>query len=153
MLLLGFIGITAILGGSLLMYDSDGSTMGMSYSNLSGSPFNSYYLPGLLLLTIIGIGSWAVCVLTYRYAKNYAYYIMAFGVILILFIILQVIFLEAYGTLHTIYILLALLLLLLGNLIRKQSHVQHSVDHKTPAHSPAKRSAAHHHGSHKHKRK
>jgi hypothetical protein len=145
MLVLGFIAITALIGGAMLIYDPSGSSLGMSYGDLSTTNFESYFLPGLILFVVVGVGSAVVCGLTYKHVRNYAHYIMAYAIILILFILIQVYLLETYETPHTVYILLALLLLTMGNLIRTQRHVQHSPVHKNAVHAHAKKSTHHAH--------
>lgn len=145
LLVLGFIAITALVVGAMLMYDPGGRSLGMSYADLSSTNFNSYFLPGLSWFIVIGLGGVAVCVLTYKHIGNYGYYIMAYGIILTLFILIQVFLLEGFETLHTVYILLALLLLAMGKLIRTQRFVQHSPGQKNAVHPHAKKSAHHTH--------
>ncbi|CAM4205539.1 hypothetical protein [Paenibacillus typhae] len=50
-----FLGIGAIGGGLMLLVDPSGEMMGMPVSVLERSPFDSFMIPGLLLLIIFGI--------------------------------------------------------------------------------------------------
>lgn len=50
-----FSGISAVAGGALLVAKTDGSLLGMEPGWLSGSPFSSYLIPGLLLFFVNGI--------------------------------------------------------------------------------------------------
>ena len=48
------LGINGSVGGILLMLKSDGSILGMEPDWLNDSPFNSYFIPGLLLFIFLG---------------------------------------------------------------------------------------------------
>ncbi len=54
-LLLAFQGLSAIYGGVNLIMDTTGESLNMPVSYLDGSPFSDYFIPGLILLTILGI--------------------------------------------------------------------------------------------------
>jgi len=51
------LGIGATAGGVSLVVAPDGSVMHMPLSLLNGSPFADYLVPGLILLSLFGIGS------------------------------------------------------------------------------------------------
>ena len=51
------IGIGGIYGGLVFLADPSGQLMGMSLSYLDGLPIHSYLLPGLWLLTVMGVGT------------------------------------------------------------------------------------------------
>jgi hypothetical protein len=50
-----FLGTNGVIGGILLMIRTDGSMLGMQSDWLSHSPFNSYFIPGVLLFLFVGI--------------------------------------------------------------------------------------------------
>lgn len=54
------LGPGAIFGGWLLVTEPDGSGLQMPVSWLQYSPFSDYFIPGLILLTVFGIGSYVV---------------------------------------------------------------------------------------------
>lgn len=54
-ILLVFLGLGAVAGGSVLMLAPDGSLMGMPVSQLNNSPFTNYFIPGLVLFLCNGI--------------------------------------------------------------------------------------------------
>lgn len=54
-----FTGVGALAGGFLLIIDPTGKAMGFSLKLLHGSPFSNYLIPGLLLFTVIDLGSLA----------------------------------------------------------------------------------------------
>jgi hypothetical protein len=48
-------GIGAIGGGGVLVASPDGAIMHMPVSNMRGSPFADYLIPGLILLLVLGV--------------------------------------------------------------------------------------------------
>ncbi len=49
-------GLLAVIGGALLVLDPSGSVLDADPGALSGTPFPSWRVPGLLLLTVVGCG-------------------------------------------------------------------------------------------------
>ena len=61
--LLILLAVGAFFGGWELMHPAaDGSGMGMPLEFLKNSPFTSYFIPGLLLFVVFGVGSAAIVV-------------------------------------------------------------------------------------------
>jgi hypothetical protein len=56
-LLLGFIGIGAVISGAMLFISPQGDLMKMPVDMLEGSPFSSYLIPGIILFLFIGVFS------------------------------------------------------------------------------------------------
>lgn len=54
-LLILFQGISGLFGGIALVIDPSGELLQMPLSMLEGSPFDTFLIPGLILLTILGI--------------------------------------------------------------------------------------------------
>src|SRR6056297_781397 len=55
MILMLFQGLSGLLGGIALVIDPSGELLQMPLSILVGSPFNTFLIPGIILLTILGI--------------------------------------------------------------------------------------------------
>lgn len=55
MLLLFFQGASGLFGGTALLLDPTGAGLGLPLDWLAGTPFDSYWYPGLILLTVLGI--------------------------------------------------------------------------------------------------
>lgn len=53
--LLGFLSIGAIGGGSVLIISPTGEMMGLPVSSFKNVPFDSFLIPGIILLTVLGI--------------------------------------------------------------------------------------------------
>ena len=86
------------MGGGLgLVLDPSGTALGMSLQSLSDSPFEDYFLPGLVLLLVNGVGhcvaGWVTC--TDRRAAGVL--AMGLGAFLMGWIILQAVVLPRLG--------------------------------------------------------
>lgn len=53
--LIAFQGLSGMLGGAFLALDPTGESLHMPISMLDGSPFSDFFIPGLILLVILGI--------------------------------------------------------------------------------------------------
>jgi hypothetical protein len=63
-----FLGIGALFGGIQFILAPDGHLLGVPVSMLAGTPFHSFLLPGLLLLTFVGVGPIVAAAITARRA-------------------------------------------------------------------------------------
>lgn len=52
-----FAGVTALVGGIVLVWSPDGAVMHMPLSLLSRSPFPDFLVPGLFLASIVGVSN------------------------------------------------------------------------------------------------
>lgn len=126
--LLAFLGLGALGGGGVLAVSPSGKLMGMPLSLLAGSPFHSFLIPGLILFTVLGV---VPCLLVVALLKkpqspwaerlnlledmHWAWtgsIYVAFA--LIIWIQLEMVFLNAVSWLHTVYMFWALLILLVA---------------------------------------
>ncbi|RPH31560.1 MAG: hypothetical protein EHM93_13070 [Bacteroidales bacterium] len=55
LILLAFLGLGAIGGGGALIVSPTGKLLGMPLSMLKNSPFNDFFVPGVILFSILGI--------------------------------------------------------------------------------------------------
>lgn len=101
--------IGAIPAGLGLLMDTTGQGVGMSTKLLENSPLNSFLLPGLFLLLVNGlahlVGAW-LSFARHRYA-GYAGLIL--GVLLCLWIIIQVVWISLSSVLQPLYLLIGLI--------------------------------------------
>ncbi len=119
-----FIGVNATISGLLLMIRPDGSLLQMAPGWLDGSPFLNYFIPGLVLFSLLGLTSsfifygllmpydkWAA--LKIHPTKHWAWIAsLAEGIILITWIILQM-WLTHYFWLQPVILIIAFMILLL----------------------------------------
>jgi hypothetical protein len=54
-ILLAFLGLGAIFGGSVLIISPTGKLFGMPLSMLDNSPFTNFLIPGIILFVVLGI--------------------------------------------------------------------------------------------------
>ncbi|MDP3467261.1 MAG: hypothetical protein Q8S11_02935 [Daejeonella sp.] len=123
--LLAFLGLGAIGGGGVLILSPSGQLMGMPLSLLEHSPFTSFLIPGIILFTMLGLAPFLLifallkkpessfaemlnCFNDMHWSWTFSIY-MAF--VLIIWIQVQMVFLQTVSWLHTFYIFLALLIL------------------------------------------
>ena len=86
----------------------------MSLSWLRHSPFSDYLIPGLVLLVVNGLGSFFVWwALLFKW-KNRAWFVVAEGILLGGWILIQLLMVQTFNLLHLIFITVALSLTLLG---------------------------------------
>ena len=114
-----FIGLTAIAGGLGLVADPSGTKMHIPLEWLSNSPFFNYFVPGLVLLIVNGVGNFFAGIVTFlrnRYAGNIA---VACGTFLVLFILIEVWFIGVQSLLQPLYLLLGLTEMLIGLMLHK----------------------------------
>ena len=114
-----FIGLTAIAGGFGLVSDPSGAKMNLPLEWLSNSPFTNYFVPGLVLLIVNGVGNFFAGIATFlrsRYAGDMA---VALGTFLILYIIIEVWVVGLVTFLQPLYLILGITELMLGFRLRK----------------------------------
>ncbi|HEX2909949.1 MAG TPA: hypothetical protein VH186_04020 [Chloroflexia bacterium] len=49
------LGLGGIAGGLAMLFDPSGSSLGLSLSSLSGTPFRDYVLPGTFIFLVMGV--------------------------------------------------------------------------------------------------
>lgn len=128
LILLAFLGAGALFGGGVFIISPSGELFGMPLSLLNKSPFTSFLIPGLILFVVLGV---APCLLALALLKKpvsaladrlnlypdmYWAWTGSIYVACALIIWLQVemMFLQAVGWLHTFYMLLAVAILVVA---------------------------------------
>ena len=125
LILLGFLGLGAMGGGSALIISPSGELLGMPLSMLEESPFNSFFVPGIILFSVLGlIPLWLIIALLKKpesklaeninffkdmhWAWTYSIYI---AFVLIFWIQIQMVFLSTVYWLHTFYMFFAVVII------------------------------------------
>jgi len=117
-----FNGLSALAGGYGLMGDPSGKSLQMDASMLSGSPFESFLIPGIVLFLVNGIGNTTGAILSltrYKYAARVA---ALFGLILMIWIISQVAWMGYLSFLQPLYFTTGLIQFLAGYSFIRQSN-------------------------------
>ncbi len=116
-----FLGITSLIGAAPLIVDSSGTMLRMPLSLLEHSPFRSFLIPGIILLTANCLLSFWVLALALRKALRYGRWIALQGCVLFGWITVEVVMIRAVVWAHYIYWAVAVLLILCGWLLRKDA--------------------------------
>src|SRR5687768_14853194 len=99
-ILLFFNGIGAIYGGWNLIIHPDGSSIQLSMSWLEHTPFQDYLIPGIILFIANGILSFFTLIALIFNFKNFPFYVIGQGIILSIWIIIQIVLIRTVYFLH-----------------------------------------------------
>jgi len=113
-LLLLINGIGAIYGGSNLILHPDGSSIQLSLQWLQHTPFHNYFIPGIILFIANGLLSMFVFMALLLKYKNYPWLVIAQGVVLTGWIVIQILLIQTVYFLHIILGSFGIALILLG---------------------------------------
>lgn len=104
-------GLSAIVGGTALTVRPDGSLLRMPLSLLDHTPFHDFFLPGLLLLLVIGLGNIWAGVAHFR-RSDYASLVSLFsGGALVIWMLVQMIMLRSFNWPEAMYLILGIAIL------------------------------------------
>jgi len=123
--LLAFLGLGAMFGGGVLIISPSGKLIGMPLSMLAHSPFNSFLIPAIILFVVLGIIPILLLFALFKKPESkFAEKINCFqdmhwswtfsiytSFALIVWIQLEMIFLQAVQWLHTFYMFYAIALI------------------------------------------
>lgn len=121
MALLGFLGVSSIVGAVPMIVDPSGQWMHMPLSLLEHSPFHTFLIPGIILLLANGVLSLLVLVATARQWPQYAWGVALQGCILTGWIVVEVILLRTAMWAHYLYGGIGLALIVLGLVLARKS--------------------------------
>ncbi len=97
-----FIGLGAMAGGLSALLEPTGP-MGISTDMLVNAPFDTFLIPGILLFGLIGLGNLAAAAPALMSRRWAGYSSGAMGCVLIGWIVVQCVMLEAVNALHVIF--------------------------------------------------
>ncbi len=109
-----FTAIGAIPAGIGYLIDTTGEGMGVSVDLLADSPLKSFLLPGLFLLLVNGLANLFGAYLSFTRYKYAGYTGLILGVLLSLWIIIQVAWILLSSVLQPLYLLIGLVNTYLG---------------------------------------
>lgn len=120
LLVLGVIGLSALSAGYLFMKDPSGAVIGLTTAYLRNSPFNNYWVPGIVLFTMNGVMNvLAILSLLLKY-KYYAQFILVQGLLLIGWIVIQIFMVRDFNFLHFFCLASGIWLMMAGFHFKKQ---------------------------------
>lgn len=129
-ILVGFQMFCAIPAGLMMILDPTGATLGVPLKMLVPSPFSNFLIPGLFLFLILGIFpilivygllkkpnfKWVNQLNLYKdqhWSLTFSYYL---GILLVLWINMQLYFIESWDVLHFVYSMLGVLIIVVAHL-------------------------------------
>ncbi len=102
-----FVSLGALFGGIAGMLDPY-EPLGIPLDLLEGSPFNSYFIPSLILFTVIGLGHLFSALTARRNSFQQGYISSVFSWALMIWIVVQCLIIGDIAFLHVLYFLLGL---------------------------------------------
>ena len=100
--LLAWLGLGALAGGVALAAAPDGSVMQMPLSMIAGSPFPDFFVPGLILGGLFGVGSLAVAVMGLRRWRQAPFLAFAIGCGQMIWIVVELAIIRELSFLHPV---------------------------------------------------
>lgn len=100
MVLLFVLAMNALLAGYLFMLDPSGKYLGISTVLLRHSPFDNYFIPGLVLFTVNGLLAVFTGLMLARQWRGGPFWLVVQGVLLSGWIFVQVLMLRELNVLH-----------------------------------------------------
>ena len=82
-LLLLFVGLIALGGGWMLMLDPSGESIQIPIELLDGTPFQNYFIPGVILFNFIGIVNVLIALIVLLNKKGHPRLLLLAGIILL----------------------------------------------------------------------
>ena len=139
--LLAFLGVGAIFGGAVLIISPSGKLIGLPVVILNLSPFYNFLIPGIILFLVLGIFPMLLIMAllkkpTSKLAERFNFftdmhwawtYTIYIAIILIFWIQIEMVWLNATSWLHTFYMLLAVVIIFVAllpqvrNLYKKEN--------------------------------
>ncbi|XOV92244.1 MAG: hypothetical protein ACFHWX_18795 [Bacteroidota bacterium] len=119
-ILLVLLGISAVGGGLVLILDPSGGLMHLPIGFLETTPFDSYLLPGIVLVIVNGIPSLVISITMIRSKRSFPMLIFIQGSILVGWLTIQLMMNKEffYAPMHYLCYTIGILLLTLGFWLR-----------------------------------
>jgi hypothetical protein len=119
LLFLGFVALTAFIGGALLISAPDGHTVRLSIQLLSHSPFDDYLIPGYVLFFVVGGSSLFALISTLRHLKKAYLFSLAAGGIIVVWILVQIFWMRTFYFMQVLYLAQGIFIFWFAKLERK----------------------------------
>jgi hypothetical protein len=113
--------INATVAGVLFTIDPTGHAMGMSVSYIKESPFNSYLIPGIVLLIVNGLLNFIVAYVVFKKMLFAPIWVIVQGTLLNGWIVIQVVMVKDISVLHIIMFTIGTILIMTGFLLLKST--------------------------------
>lgn len=117
--LLLFTSVSALFGGSMLVADPTGALLEMTPAVLKAGPFRDFFIPGIALFTLVGVSSLVIAVLVIKNRHLAPLLVIFQGIILVIWITIQVMVIVEFNALQFVYSSLGILFIFLGSSMSK----------------------------------
>lgn len=111
-----FVGIGAMAGGLGGILNPQ-APMGTPVELLKNTPFSNYFIPGVILFTVIGLGNVFSALMLHFKSKYRGYISSIFSWALVIWIVVQCIMLNVINYLHVIFFFIGLIEVILSTRI------------------------------------
>lgn len=118
-ILLVLMGLAACANGYMLMKAPDGRLLGMNVALLQHSPFTDFFIPGVILFSVLGIGSCVTAVVVARRVNNEAWYVLLEGAAVLIWIVVQVAMIRNFHIMQVVIGGMGILMLLAGGVMNR----------------------------------
>ncbi len=132
-IVLFFLGLSSCVGGLPLILDPSGGILKMPLTLLDHSPFHSFFIPGLILLTCNGILSLAIAIAVLRRTRNAGIWVIVQGCVLFGWITIEVIMIRHVVWSQFVYWGVALALFASGWALRRAPQPNSALKPETPS--------------------
>lgn len=139
--------ISALYGSYHMITDPTGNSLGLPFYLLNGTVLTSYLMAGWILLVVVGLFSLITMAAIFRKSPIYSILIMLQGVIICIFIILQMVLLGENFAIQYVYLIAGATLIGLGFLQNQRKIVVETERSNKPKPEPK----SHHHKHRKRK--
>lgn len=102
-----FVGVGAMAGG-LAAITNPQAPLGVPVEVLKNSPFSNFFIPGIILFTIIGLGNIFSAIMFHFKSKYQGYLSSVISWALVIWIVVQCIMMNAVAFLHVLFFIIGL---------------------------------------------
>lgn len=117
---LGFLGISAVVGAVPMILDPEGTPWQMPQSLLDPSPFDSYLIPGIVLLIANGVLSLASLIAVVRKDPGYGWWVTLQGAVLAAWLVVEIAMIRTVIGIHYVYGGVAVVMIASGILLKSE---------------------------------
>lgn len=123
------LGISALYGSYCMITDPTGNSLGAPFYLLNGTIFSNYAMIGWILLCTVGVFSIFVLLLIFFKTSIYSFFVILQGVLVCIFIFVQMLLIGETFLAQYIYLLLGITLIGLGT-FQNQGKISREADRK-----------------------
>lgn len=114
LILISFVVLTALPAGIMMIYEPDGSSLGLSPAPLDSTPFKDFRVPGLILAGIVG-GSNTISLFVIMSGNAHSYeFSLLSGIVSAGWVVTQMMLFQYYYWQQGVYLLAGILIILLS---------------------------------------